>query len=131
MSYVRSTYVLCLLGCTFPHFLYWVNWKRYNNITVWSNRIFQFTEFNKMERVMSVLENLCLLICLPQKKWFVALKLNMSMFFIKSPACSTAFQLFHNIISLFLIVLSSTQWNLHTHFTYSIKIFTEASGSLF
>ena len=34
----------------FPHFLYWVNWKRCNSIAHSSNRIFQFTKFSKMDR---------------------------------------------------------------------------------
>ena len=33
--------------------------------------------------------------------------------------------------SMFLKVLSPLQGNLHTHFIYSIKIFTEPSGLLF
>ena len=34
----------------FPHFLYWVNWKRCNSIAHSSNQTFQFTKFSKMYR---------------------------------------------------------------------------------
>ena len=35
------------------------------------------------------------------------------------------------MISVFFILLSSLQWNLHTHFIYLIKILTEPSGLLY
>ena len=48
-----------------PSFPVLNSWKWCNSITDSSNRIFQFAEFNKMDRVMSAKGNSCLLIYLP------------------------------------------------------------------
>ena len=43
--------------------------------------------------------------------------------FIKSPAFSPPFKLFHDMASLFFILLSFLQWNLYTQYIFNQNIY--------
>ena len=96
-----------------------------------SNRIFQFTEFNKMDRVISAIEKLCLLIhgfnC--HKKVIYRIKLNMYMILSNLPDFRPLFNYFMIWLYCFLLHYHLCSEFGHT-FYILFKIFAEVWANL-